>query len=350
MGFSFANPGCCCGCPECVIVDDQFDADTIANYTATGGSWTINDGAYLSQAYSANAGRLVHNTANGNGKNMVVTSGVSLTDYNDKAGVIAAYADADNYIYGLAYISNTDFKIYLEIWERVGGVNTKLAGPQDAGSGTVASPYFVCLEYYNGSITFSLKDLTGIDLNQAVVRATAGSPDDMGSKAGLIVDTVTSYDTFDFFTFRHFANNDCPTCGCDVCRPGTMPDSLQITFTNTDCSEWDPLVITLTRISGQLASTFECGYEYTEEPAFVTCLSYDVTGMRIIFRCLPDGYSVGQGPTKGITYEEFGGTAVDYYEISPGVPTCCKTDCSALIGTGFSFDLPSGRTVTVTIP
>jgi hypothetical protein len=116
---------CCCTTVTCTIISDNYSTDRLAtDYTSTG-TWVID--AVNHRVNCTSAGDLIPNAVSATGHGRVSVDVVSFTG---NVYLIAAYQDANNYVYLRADNAHTAF-----LYKRVGGVDTLLSKSQGTGPG-----------------------------------------------------------------------------------------------------------------------------------------------------------------------------------------------------------------------
>lgn len=211
------SPGCCC--PECTIYSDEFSSDTIGtDWTEVAGDWSIAAGTL---AIADTSAILTADTAHpdGNDSSMVVRVDVRLAAADDRARVIVAYEDTDNYL-------------FVEFWINSDGCGRIRAYVRDAGTTTAASDELgitvnldldawhqltVC--YFSNSpdstLGFRVRSSEGNIWGDTADVAPSISGDQAGLGTGATVSEAIEFDNFEFLYHHDEDHPNCPRCDAD---------------------------------------------------------------------------------------------------------------------------------------
>lgn len=222
------NPGrpCCCDAdPDCVLLDDDFSSDTIANYTQVSGTWSIS-GGYLTTGSSS--GLIVWATDAG-AKHAVYGIHLLVAGKTNVWKYVVGYASANDYVYVRARNGN------ISIWEVVGGVESQLTSevtvtPSAPGGLDPSSSAWELSVCWSGTTKRVAWKAETIDQGTASAQYATATGSGFGNYAGFGTGTLASASVAFAEIIIYKQDENCKHCECNVCDVDTTPDSVTIEF------------------------------------------------------------------------------------------------------------------------
>lgn len=218
MAFSRFAPGCCC-LSGCTIYGDEFTTDTLgSNWSDIAGTWSIATGVLSTDDAAA---LLIADQLHPDGDDSphIVRVQVRWDTAGDRARIIAAYTDPDNYLFVECWI-DADGCGHVRAYERSGGTDLA-AGPE------VTVPFDLPLNAWHtvtvcytagtypdpGRLGVRVLSAAGNRWHDAYDVTPALPGDQAGLATGTPVDGTIDFDNFSFqFHFDAETHPDCPQC------------------------------------------------------------------------------------------------------------------------------------------
>jgi len=211
MPWKRDNPGCdCCGCER---VDDQFDTDTIANYTQSIGSWAIADGVLATS--SANAVLKANTT--GQIYQRVATRFRSPD--RQRVKVLAGMTSATQYLYALVTFDDDPSACgWLEIRNKTVGDDERIGERLRVThlDPDVFHDLSLCVQPNSDLSEAALYAALDGACVYALLEQTPGVGAGLGTGDATGDVEFTSF----LWTDSKTEDNECPDCGCDCVTSG----------------------------------------------------------------------------------------------------------------------------------